>query len=71
VASTWKVGPQQQTTQLIPGGRFVRGVEISFVTGMGNSGTVFVPEDAYTPDAVRAEIQAKAEKMDAVSSLGA
>jgi hypothetical protein len=69
MTSTWKVGPQQQTTALIPGGRFVRGVEVSFTTGAGHSGTVFLPEDAYSPEAVAAAVSAKAALMDAVGAL--
>jgi hypothetical protein len=67
-AAAWRVNAQQQTTAQW-GGRFVRGVEISFVTAAGNSGSVFVPEDQYTPAAVTAAVGAKAALMDSVGGL--
>jgi hypothetical protein len=66
--TTWAVTAQLQTTQLY-GGRFVKGVEVSFTTGAGNSGSVFVPEDQYNPGAVQAAVSAKAAAMDAVGGL--
>jgi hypothetical protein len=66
--ATWRINAQMQTTQLW-GGRFVRGVEVSFVSAAGHSGTVFVPEDQYTPDAVKAAVSAKAALMDQIGTL--
>jgi hypothetical protein len=68
-SGAWQVTGQQQSTELIPGGRFVKGVNVSFVTKLGNSGTVFIPEDAYTPDNVRAAVGEKAARVDAVGQL--
>jgi hypothetical protein len=65
---TWRVGPQMQTTQL-HGGRFVRGVEVSFVSAKGHSGTVFIPEDQYSPETVAKAVGDKAALMDAVGDL--
>jgi hypothetical protein len=65
---TTHVTSQMVTTQLV-GGRFVKGVEVSFVTPKGNNGSVFVSDDTYSPDAVKAAIAAKAATMDAVSDL--
>lgn len=67
-AGTTHVTGQMPTTQLA-GGRFVKGVEVSFVTAKGNTGSVFLPDDQYTPDAVRAAIAERAALMDAVSGL--
>jgi hypothetical protein len=69
MATTWSVTSQQQTTALY-GTRFVRGVEIAFVTGLGHSGSVFVPQDVYSnTDQVKAMVAAAAAQMDAVGSL--
>jgi hypothetical protein len=64
----WRITAQMQTTQLW-GGRFVRGVEISFVTAAGHSGTVFVPEDSFNPDAVAKAVGDKAALMDSIGNL--
>lgn len=64
----YAVTAQLQTTQLY-GGRFVRGVEVSFTTTKGNSGSVFIPEDQYNPDNVKAQVSAKAALMDAVGAI--
>jgi hypothetical protein len=65
---TTYVTGQMPTTQLI-GGRFQKGVEVSFTTPKGNTGSVFLTDDTYTPDAVKAAIAAKAATMDTVSDL--
>lgn len=68
-ATTWQVTAQQQTTALY-GTRFVRGVEVQFTTGLGHSGSVFIPQDVYgNTDQVKAMIAAAAVQMDAVGSL--
>jgi hypothetical protein len=66
--SATRVTGQMPTTALV-GGRFVKGVEVSFVTPKGNNGTVFIPADTYTIDNVRAVIAPQAAAMDAVSDL--
>lgn len=66
--TTWTVDSQTEQTQGGPQG-IVRGVLISFTTGLGNKGTVFVPDTAYSVDAARAAIQARAAMLDAVSQL--
>jgi hypothetical protein len=67
--STWTVTGQLQTTQPDPAGRFVTGVLVSFTTGKGFSGSVFVPEAQYSVANVQAAIAAKAQQLDAVGSL--
>ncbi|HVT14569.1 MAG TPA: hypothetical protein VHQ90_00110 [Thermoanaerobaculia bacterium] len=59
----------QMVTTALSGGRFVKGVEVAFVTTAGNAGSVFVPQDQYTPDAVRTAIAEAAATMDAVGSI--
>lgn len=63
-----RVTGQMPTTQLV-GGRFQKGVEVSFVTPKGNAGSVFVLQDVYTPDNVRAAIAPLAAALDTVSDL--
>lgn len=68
--AAWTVTGQLPTTRIPEGGtRFVQGVEISFVTAAGHTGTVFVPDAIYTVDAVRAAIAQKAALLDAVGNL--
>lgn len=67
-AGTTRVTGQMPTTALA-GGRFTKGVEVQFVTAAGNTGSVFIPDDQYTPDVVRAAIADKAAVMDAVGAI--
>ena len=67
-ATTWTVDSQAEQVQGGPQG-IVRGVLISFTTGLMNKGTVFVPDATYSVDAARAAIQARAAMLDAVSQL--
>lgn len=69
--ASWSIGPQQQATQPDAAGRFTQGILVHFTTGKGNQGTVFVPEAQYNPTNVAAQVQAKANAMDAVSALSA
>lgn len=69
-SSGWKVTAQRQTQELGAGNQFVKGVEVSFQTGLGVLGTVFVPEAQY-PDGVPAAVAARAAAVDAVSNLSA
>jgi hypothetical protein len=67
-APAWRINAQMQTTQLW-GGRFVRGVEVSFISGGGHSGSVFVPEDQFTPEGVSKAVAEKAALMDQIGTL--
>ncbi len=48
----WQVTGQQQTTQFGPTGRFEPGVNVSWQTDNGITGTTFVPQALYTLDNV-------------------
>lgn len=50
-------------------GNPIDGHRISFVTGKGAKGTVFVPEAHYNAASVRAMIQAKAAVADEIATL--
>lgn len=47
----------------------VAGHVVSFTTGRGNKGSVFVPDDHYTVDEVRALVAAQAKRADDIRSL--
>lgn len=68
-ASTWDVTSQPEWTELTPGSGPVAGWRVMFTTGMGHTGTVFVPNAQYTPDNVRRMIAEKAATMDQIGSL--
>jgi hypothetical protein len=70
MATSWRV------TADLPGqfdfdaaGNPIAGHQVSFVTGTGATGTVFVPEAHYSPASVRALINAKAATADQIASL--
>lgn len=68
--TVWTITNQVERDQLVPGSAPVRGVQIFYTTGRGNSGSVFVPYSQYTSTSqVKAAIQAAAAQMDAVSML--
>lgn len=66
----WRVTGQRQTQQLIPGSpQFTTGVEVSFITGYGVTGSVFVPNNQYTTDTVQSIIGDRVKQLDAISTL--
>lgn len=70
MASTWQVTGQAADQFTFDGaGNPVSGYRVSFITGAGQKGSVFVPEEHYTPDKVRTLIAAQAARMDAVAAL--
>jgi hypothetical protein len=67
--SGWRVVSQAQTTDVDMDNRFVEGLRVSFVTGRGHSGSVFVPLAQATPDNVAAVISDRAAVMDEIAGL--
>lgn len=61
----------QATDQVIntQAGQSVVGVQIYFVTGDGNEGSVFIANHRYTPKRVREEIHKAADVLDEVGRL--
>lgn len=47
----------------------VVGIVVEFLTGDGNRGTVFVPDDQYGADSVRQAVAAKAALVDQIGAL--
>ena len=68
-AATWQVTAQQETVDRGPGGSFEPGVTVSFTTGAGHAGTVFVPRGNYSLASVRAAVAGQAALLDAVGQL--
>lgn len=66
---TWSVTAQQQQTAQDSTGNYVAGVKVTFVTGSGLSGSVFVPESQYNAETVRAMVAARVEAMAAIAAL--
>lgn len=66
---TWRVTQQMETQQPGANGRFTKGVNVTFSTSNGLSGTVFVPESSYSADNVRKLIAAKVAAMTSVQNL--
>lgn len=66
----WKVVAQVPRTIAAPGaGGVIPGYQITFVVASGATGSVFVPQDGYSADAVRAAITPLAAQLSAVADL--
>ena len=65
----WQVTAQQEVTEPGPTGSFEPGVRVSFRTGGGHTGSVFVPASRYSIDQVRAAVAGQAALLDAVGQL--
>lgn len=68
-ATTWKVTAQAPAVRPGPTGRYQPGTEVSFVTGKGVTGSVWVPESLFSPTTVRRMVAAKAATLDTVQGL--
>lgn len=69
MASSWQVTGDLPDQVNFDGSSSVTGHQITFTTGNLNKGSVFVPNDQYTPVRVRAIVQAQANNVDAVNAL--
>ena len=65
----WTVTGQAETADVGPAGTYVPGVKVTFRTAAGAVGSVFLPQDGYTVEAVRAAINEKAATMANVAAL--
>lgn len=66
---TWRVTGQVERTQIDPTGRPVQGMTVTFQTGSGTTGSVWLPLPLYTPDNVRKAIGEAASGIEAVAGL--
>lgn len=70
MAAEWKVLGQRASSQFQDGGQFVDGQTVTFQTGEGHRGQVFIPETRIADSAhVSGVIQAKADALDAIGTL--
>lgn len=70
MATTWHVtGDLPDQYDFNSGGTPVLGHQVSFITGAGNRGSVFVPNDHYNPQAVKTLVHGHAVTVDTVASL--
>lgn len=68
--SGWKITDQvTDQVQNTRAGATITGVQVYFVTGDGNEGSVFVMDQHYTAPNVRKAVQAKANLIDEVGAL--
>lgn len=67
--SGWTVTSSIPATNIDSAGRVVKGYQVTFNTGLGHTGTVFIPESQYQPDMVRSAIMAQATIVDAINTL--
>jgi S-adenosylhomocysteine hydrolase len=67
--ATWSVTSQVPQTQIAATGAVQDGYLVSFVTGEGHPGQVFVPMGQYQAAKVRELIQAQANTIDQVGAL--
>lgn len=66
----WSVVGQTETIQPSPtGSGVVSGVQVSYTTTDGHTGTVFVPDTQYNPDTVRQLINARVALVSQVGRL--
>lgn len=66
----YRVGSQVPRKIVQPDGTTLDGYTVHFVTANGVAGTVWISEQDYSVDNVKAAISAKANILDAVSNIG-
>lgn len=67
----WRVTGQVERKQLLPGmNTLVDGQSITFVTGYGTVGSVWVAYTSYNAADVQRIIGARVKELDAISTLG-
>lgn len=67
--TSWVVISQTPGLGKLPSGMFGQGINIVFTLENGTSGSVFVPNEDYTPEKVRQAIHDRASIMHSVSNL--
>lgn len=67
---SWTVTGQSERDQVTPGSAPVKGQQIFFTTGLGQSGSIFIPYARYSDvNYVQSQIAAMAAQLDAVKNL--
>jgi hypothetical protein len=67
--SGWTVTSSSPNTNVDTSGRVIKGYTVSFRTGAGHDGTVFVPESQYQPSIVRTMVRTQAAIVDEIAAL--
>lgn len=67
--SGWQVTGSAERTKIAPDGTPVEGIQVSYQTAAGGSGTVFVAKSMATPDVIRSMIDQAAAATNAINSL--
>lgn len=65
----WTVTSQYAGTDTSVPGKLEQGYYVTFRTGQGHDGTVFIPRARYNPAAVKSAIASEAALLDAVGAL--
>lgn len=65
----WRVVGQREEYRPGPTGAYVSGVVVQYQLPEGTTGSVFVPDSQYTPDVVRAMVDARAAVMAQIHVL--
>lgn len=66
---TWTVIGVNPQVDISGGGNPVRGNQITYQTGLGHRGTVFVADTVPAPDGVKAIVHDAAVRTDAIATL--
>lgn len=67
--TTWSVIGVNPSVDVSGGGAPVKGNSITYQTGLGHRGTVFVPDTAPVPDGVKAIVAAAASRTDSLATM--
>lgn len=67
--SVASIDAQQNEIGIGPDGKATLGYTVRFTTKKGVKGSVFIPQSMYSPDNVRARVQAHAYELDQVQGL--
>lgn len=70
MASSWTVtGDQPGQYSTVGTATPVLGHVISFITGLGHRGDIFIPDDQYDPKIIKPALQVKANLVDEINTL--
>jgi len=67
--TTWNVVGVNPAVDVSAGGAPVKGNNITYQTGLGHRGNVFVPDTAPVPEGVKAIVRAAATRTDMLATL--
>lgn len=66
---SWEVTGSSETSQLGTGNTLVRGRQVEFRTGSNGTGTVFIPDNVTSTEAMKAIVAHAAARVDEMNSL--